>query len=160
MNQKNKLNGRFNFALLLLLCIVPASMAHPRRFRGHKEFLPYTRHLPAVDRIELFKLELKNDLWTGEIEATRVLKRTEAQKVAAVWRRQTYIPNISACHRPAHAIKFYSKGKLLAYAAVCFACSNISLITPKLNRTQTFEEGSKIGEQLYEVFRLAFASTG
>ena len=159
MNQKNKLNGRLIFALLLLLSIVPASMAQPRRFMGKKEFLPYTRNLPAIDRVELLKLEMKNDQWDGEIESRRLLQGTKAQRVASLWRKQTYNQSDSACHEPADAIKFYSKGKLVAYATVCFACSNISLITPKLKRTQNFDAGNKLGEQLYDVFRLAFAET-
>jgi hypothetical protein len=161
MNHKNKLNARFTFALLLLLCFVPASAGKPRRFMGHKEFLPYTRNLPTIDKVELLKLTLKDDHgngehWNGEIDATKVLRGTEAQKVASLWRNQTYTPNISACDEPAHAIKFYSHGKLLAYASVCFACENIFFITPKATRGQTFAAGDKKGEQLSEVFRLAF----
>jgi hypothetical protein len=159
MSQGNKVNGRCAFALLLVLSIVPASVGDPRRFMGHKEFLPYTQNLPAIDRVELLKLEQKDDHWNGKIEASKVFKGTEAQKVASLWRKQTYNQNLGACHEPAYAIKFYSKGKLLAYATVCFACSNIFLVTPKLHRTQTFEEGNKRAEQLYEVFRLAFAET-
>ena len=160
MSKKNKLNVRLTFALLLLLAIVPASMAQPRRFTGRKEFLPYTRNLPAIDRVELLKLELKDDRWwNGKIEARKVLKGTEAQRVASLWRKQTYNQSDSACHGPAHAIKFYSKGKLIAYATVCFACSNMFFMTPELKRTQNFDAGSKLGEQLYEIFRLAFAET-
>jgi hypothetical protein len=157
MNQKNKLNARFTFALLLLLSIVPASMAQPRRFTGRKEFLPYTRNLPAIDRVELLKLELKDDRWwNGKIEASKVLKGTEAQRVASLWRKQTYTQSDSACYEPGHAIKFYSRRRLLVYATVCFACSTMFFMTPNLKRTQNFEAGSKLGEQLYEIFRLAF----
>jgi hypothetical protein len=156
MNHKRKLNARFSLPLLLLLCFVPAGEGKPRRFMGHKEFLPYTRNLPAIDKVELLKLTLKDDHRNGEIDATKVLRGTEAQKVASLWRSQTYTPNISACDEPAHAIKFYSHGKLLAYASVCFACENIFFITPKATRGQTFAAGDKKGEQLSEVFRLAF----
>jgi hypothetical protein len=159
MNQKNKLHGRFTFALLLLLSVVPVSVAQPRRFMGRKEFLPYTRNLPAIDRVELLKLEMKNDQWDGEIESRKVLQGTKAQRVASLWRKQTYDQSDSACHEPGYAIKFYSRRRLLVYATVCWACDNMFFITPKLNRTQNFEGGNKLGEQLYEVFRLAFAET-
>src|SRR3982074_959074 len=111
MSHENKLNRRFAFTLLLILCVVIASEGRPRRFMGHKEFLPYTRNLPAIDKVELLKLTLKDDHrngehWYGEIDATKVLRGTEAQKIASLWRNQTYTPNISACDEPAHAIKF------------------------------------------------------
>ena len=159
MNQKNKLNGRLVFASLLLLSIVPASMAQLRRFTGRKEFLPYTRNLPAIDRVELLKREMKNDKWDGEIESRKVLQGTKAQRVASLWRKQTYTQSDSACHEPGYAIKFYSRRRLLVYATVCFACSNMFFITPNLKRTQNFESGNKLGEQLNEIFRLAFAET-
>ena len=159
MNQRNKLNGRLIFALLLLLSIFSASMAQPRRFTGRKEFLPYTRDLPAIDRVELLKLEMKNDKWDGEIESRKVLQGTKAQRVASLWRKQTYTQSDSACHEPGYAIKFYSRGHLLVYATVCWACNNMFFMTPELKRTQNFEGGNKLGEQLYEVFRLAFTET-
>jgi hypothetical protein len=159
MNQKIKLNGRLIFALLLLLSIVPASMAQPRRFTGRKEFLPYTRNLPAIDRVELLKLEMKNDQWDGEIESRKVLQGTKAQRVASLWRKQTYTQSDSACHEPGYAIKFYSRRRLLVYATVCWACNNMFFMTPELKRTQNFEGGNKLGEQLNEIFRLAFAET-
>ncbi|HMH42827.1 MAG TPA: hypothetical protein VK557_05050 [Pyrinomonadaceae bacterium] len=141
---------------LLLLCIVPGVIGRTQRFRGHKEFLPYTRNLPRVDKIELLKLALKDDRWNGEITATKVLKGAEAQKVASLWRRQTYTSNLSACHEPAYAIKFYYREKLIGYASVCWSCNSIFFITPDLHRTQSFAGGDKRGEQLSEIFRLAF----
>ena len=156
MSHKNKLKVSFAFTLLLTLCMVTLSEARPRRFMGRKEFLPYTRNLPAIDQVELLNLKQKDDQWTGEIEATRVFKGAEAQKIASLWRSQTYTPNVSACHQPAYAIKFYAQGKLLAYASVCWSCNNIRFITPALNGEQNFAGGDKRGEQLSEVFRLAF----
>jgi hypothetical protein len=129
------------------------------RFRGRKEFLPYTRRLPAIDKVELFKLELKDDRWEGKIADSKVLKKAEAQKVASLWRGQTYTSNDSACHEPAYAIKFYNRGKLIAYASVCWGCNSIFFITPNLHRTQSFAGGDKRGDELSEVFRLAFTGT-
>ena len=155
-------NTRRAFGFLLLTCIVPSVLGvagKTPRFHGRKEFLPYTRRLPSIDRIVLLKLTLKDDRWNGEIAGTRVLKGAEAQQVASLWRRQTYTSNTSACHEPAYAIKFYNRGKLIAYASVCWSCNSIFFITPNLHRTQSFAGGDKNGEQLSEIFRLAFAGT-
>jgi hypothetical protein len=130
-----------------------------QRFRGPREFLPYTRNLPRIDKIELLKLELKDDRWDGAGAASKVLEGTEAQKVAALWRRQTYTSSLSACHEPAYAIKFYYRERLIGYASVCWSCNSIFFITPNLHRTQSFLGGNERGEQLSEVFRLAFATT-
>ena len=162
MIHENKLIA--GLMLLLIGCLVTASDAKPHRFMGRKEFLPYTRNLPAIDKIELLKLTLKDDgrngeHWNGEIDATKVLRGAEAQKVASLWRMQTFTPNVSACHEPAYAIKFYAKGKLVAYATVCWSCNNIRFMTPELNGEQNFAGGDKRGEQLSEVFRLAFTET-
>jgi hypothetical protein len=142
--------------ILMMLGVVPGVAGRPRRFSGHKEFLPYTRNLPAVHKIELLKLRLKDDRWHGEVAATKVLKGAAAQKVAALWRRQTYTGSQAACHEPAYAIKFYSRRKLIAYASVCWSCNNMYFIKPKLSRTQSFLGGNKRGEELSEIFRLAF----
>jgi hypothetical protein len=159
MNRKGKSNIHRALSLLLISCIVPAVMGKTPRFRGHKEFLPYTQRLPSIDKIELLKLELKDDRWDGKIADSRMLKGAEAQKVASLWRRQTYTSNTSACHEPAYAIKFYSRGKVIGYASVCWSCNSIFFITPDLHRTQSFDGGDKKGEELSEIFRLAFAGT-
>ena len=156
MGQESEPNSLRLFTFLLALCIVPQVEARIRRFRRPKEFLPYTRNLPRIDKIELLKLELKDDRWDGKITASKVLQGAEAQKVASLWRRQTYTSNLSACHEPAYAIKFYHHKKLIAYASVCWACNSIFFIEPNLHRTQSFAGGDKRGEQLSEIFRLAF----
>ncbi len=159
MSQTSKLNSTRILTLLLIICIVPGVFGRTPRFQGRKEFLPYTRKLPVIDKIELLKLELKDDRWDGEIAASRVLKGTEAQRVASLWRRQTYTSSISACHEPTYAIKFYFREKLIAYATVCWSCDSMFFVTPDLRRTQSFAGGDKRGEQLSEIFRLAFAAT-
>ena len=159
MGPENKSLLSSILTLLLALCVVPGVPGHAPRFRGHQEFLPYTRKLPRVDKIELLKLELKDDRWDGEIVASKVLKGAKAQKVASLWRRQTYTSSLAACHEPAYGIKFYSREKLIAYASVCWSCNSIFFITPNLHRTQSFAGGDKRGEQLSEIFRLAFTTT-
>lgn len=156
MTQPINLKNSRVLIFLLLLCIVPSMMGRTQRFRGHKEFLPYTRNLPRVDKIELLKLALKDDRWDGEITASKILQGAGAQKVASLWRRQTYTSNLSACHEPAYAIKFYYREQLIGYASVCWSCNSIFFITPDLHRTQSFAGGDKRGEQLSEIFRLAF----
>jgi hypothetical protein len=157
MSHQSKMNRSRVLTVLLVLCMVPGVMGRTQRFRGPKEFLPYTRNLPRIDKIELLKLELKNDRWDGQVTASKILKGAEAQKVASLWRRQTYTSNLSACHEPAYAIKFYHREKLIAYASVCWSCNSIFFIEPNLHRTQSFAGGDKRGEQLSEIFRVAFA---
>jgi hypothetical protein len=159
MSQENKLSVSFILTLLLVLWIVPGVVGRAPRFPGRKEFLPYTRNLPVIDKIELFKLELKDDRWDGEIVASKVLKGAEARRVASLWRRQTYTASLAACHEPAYAIKFYSRERLIAYASVCWSCNSIFFIMPNLHRTQSFAGGNERGEQLSEIFRLAFTTT-
>lgn len=156
MSQENKPHCSRILSLLLMLCIVPCVVGSTPSFKGHKEFRRYTRNLPVIDKIELLKLKLKDDRWDGEITASKVLRGTEAEKVASLWRRQTYTSSLAACHEPAYAIKFYSGKRLLAYASVCWSCNSIFFIEPNLHRTQSFAGGDERGEQLSEIFRLAF----
>ena len=157
MSQQRKPNSSRILIFLLVLCIVPAVVGQTPSFRGRKEFLSYTRNLPRIDKIELLKLELKDDRWDGKITTSKVLQGDEARRVASLWRRQTYTSNLSACHEPAYAIRFYYHEKLIGYASVCWSCNSIFFITPNLHRTQSFAGGDKRGEQLSEIFRLAFA---
>src|SRR3977135_4273579 len=98
MGPENKLNGSCALTLLLVWCIGPGVVGRTPRFPGRKEFLPYTRNLPVIDQIELFKLRLRDDRWDGEIAASKVLKGAEAQRVASLWLRQTYTSSVAACH--------------------------------------------------------------
>ena len=159
MSQASKLKSTRVLTFLLVLFMVPGVVGRTPRFRGPKEFLPYTRNLPRIDKIELLKLELKDDRWNGEVAASKALQGAEAQKLASLWRHQTYTSSLSACHEPAYAIKFYFREKLIGYASVCWSCNSIFFITPNLHRTQSFLGGNERGEQLSEIFRLAFAAT-
>jgi hypothetical protein len=142
--------------LLLLISIAPAGFGKARRYMGRREYSRYTRNLPYIDRVELLHLKTKDDQWNGEILATKVLRGTAAQRVASLWRSQTYNLRVSACHNPDYAIKFYVRGKLLMYASVCWGCNNIFMITPNLATTQNFLGGDRRGERLLEVFDSAF----
>ncbi len=156
MPRKNKPGVHLAVALMLILCIVPFALGESRRFGGRKEFLPYTRNLPHINKVELLRYSVSEDERTRDLTDTRVLKGVKAQQIASLWRRQTYTSSVSACHNPAYAVKFYSGGQLLAYASVCWSCNSISMITPNLSRTQSFRAGDRKGERLSELFRLAF----
>jgi hypothetical protein len=156
MTWKNRLDVRLVLALLLLLCLTHGAFPQSRRYMGRKDYLPYTRKLPPIDKVELLKLKLVGDRWSGDILSTRVLRGADALTLASLWRRQTYTSGLAACHNPAYAIKFYSRGKLLVYASVCWSCNNIFMITPKLTRTQSFRGYDRRGEQLSDIFDSAF----
>jgi len=145
MSQENKRHFSRVLSSLLMLCVVHGVLGRTPRFPGHQEFRRYTRNLAVVDKIELLKIELKDDRWDGEITASKVLRGTEAQKVASLWRRQTYTSSLAACHEPAYAIKFYSGKRLIAYASVCWSCNSIFFIEPNLHRTQSFAGATKEG---------------
>lgn len=156
MNWNNTPGVRLLLVSLLLLCSLSATFGQSRRFAGQKEYLPYTQNLPQIDKVELLKLTLVEDRWSGDILAIKILEGASARKVANLWHRQSYTSGLAACHTPAYAIKFYSKGKLLAYASVCWSCNNIFMITPKLTITQSFRGYNRKGEQLAEIFESAF----
>jgi hypothetical protein len=158
MSDAGKLRSSHVLTSLLVFLLAPAALGRTPGFRAQKRFLPYTRNLPRIDKIELLKLEFKDDRWDGHVAATKVLEGSEARKTASLWRRQTYTSSLSACHEPAYAIKFYYREKLIAYASVCWSCNSIYFIMPNLQSTQSFLGGNSRGEQLSEIFRLAFAA--
>lgn len=141
------------FSVILIVQLAVTVAATPPRV--NREAIRYTVRLPAVDRIELEKFETR-EMRIESIAATKVLEGSEAKAVAALWRKQDYRSLAAICHYPAFGIKFYSKGKLLAYASLCWECNNIVFITPKLELKQAFAGNSKRGHELLEVFTRAF----
>jgi len=157
MRKQNKLT--VSLMLILLCCrALRLRVAGQGRFRGRPEFLPYTRNLPAVDQIELFQLKAREGQFDGgAILATKVLTGAAAKKVASLWRKQTYTSSDSACQRTSlrHQVLLSRKtdrpcDRLLVLQQYVFH-------NAALERQQTFEGGNKRGEELSEVFRLAFA---
>jgi hypothetical protein len=142
--------------LTVILSAASAGAVQKRRFSGNAEARPYTRDMPAVEKVELLKLKKRGDLWDGETEASKVVGGAEAQEIAALWRSQTYLPHSAVCHNPGYAIKFYSGGRLLVYASLCWECDNIGFLTPALGKTQGFGGRDKKGRQLLQVFKAAF----
>ena len=159
MNRKLDNLGCLICCLLLMLLSASTSPPQSRRFSGNKEAKPYTQNLPAVNKVELLKLKKRGDLWEGEIESSKMIEGSEAQKIASLWRRQTYYPYSAICHFPGYAIKFYSREKLIAYATLCWECNNIGFEMPDLKRTQGFGGKDRKGQQLLQVFRTAFPET-
>jgi hypothetical protein len=158
MHYDTSIRQRLIVISLLIVCGTASVLAQTPHYRGRKEYLSYTRNLPRIDRVELFKLKLnKQDEWDGGIIASKTVDAAKAKKLASLWRRQTYTSSQSACHNPGWAIKFYARQKLLAYATVCFSCNNISMITPDLPTRQSFGGYLPIGEQLEQMFSATFA---
>jgi hypothetical protein len=141
------------FSLMLIMQLGVAVAATPARV--NREAIRYTVRLPAVDKIELEKFN-PTEMRIESIVATKVLEGKEAQAVAALWRKQDYRSIVATCHYPAFGIKFYSNGKLISYASVCWECENIMFLTPKLSARQGFDGTSKKGKELLEVFTRAF----
>lgn len=157
MNGKLENVGCLICCLLLMLLSASTSPAQSRRFLGNKEAKPYTRNLPAIDKVELLKLKRSGDLWNGEIESSKIVEGSEAQKIASLWRTQTYLPYSAICHFPGYAIKFYSREKLTVYATLCWECDNIGFETPDLKRTQGFGGRDKKGATVVEGFPHSFS---
>jgi hypothetical protein len=143
-------------ALGLVLFVALACHAQSAAFEGNPEVRPYTVDLPSIDRVELLKLKKVGDLWNGEIEAT---KSVDAQKIASLWRAQTYFPYMAACHFPGYAVKFYSGEKLITFATLCWECNNIGFKVPEIQGTQSFGGRDRNGKRLLKVFRTAFHET-
>jgi len=156
MNRKLIHLGCLFSCSVLILFTASASSAQSRRFSGNKEAKPYTRNLAPIDKVELLKLK-SGDVWNGEIEASKTIEGPAAQKIASLWRTQTFLPHSAICHMPGYALKFYSQDKLIVYATLCWECDNIRFETPTLERTQGFGGGDKKGQQLLGVFRAAFS---
>jgi hypothetical protein len=144
------------YCLLLLTAMSTVSNGQSPRFTGNKEAKPHTYILPDIDKVELLKLKKIGDLWDGSIEATKIVEGDEARRIASLWRTQRYLTYTASCHLPAYAIKFYSSGKVLVYASLCWDCDNIDFINPKLKDTQGFDGKGKKGQQLLEVLTRAF----
>jgi len=127
--------------------------------RGQAEWLPvqYTRKLPRIDKVELQKIQPK-DMWIGTILGSKTLEGKEARRIASLWRAQKFRSYSAICHEPVYGIKFFSKGRLILYASVCWDCNNIILQEPQLKSggKQGFNGESKMGRRLLEEFMRIF----
>ena len=153
---KKRLHTHVTFCLLLMLGVSLVTEAQTRRFRGIKEAKSYTFNLPAIDKVELLYIGGQGEMWNGKINDSKTLAGSEAQGVAYLWRRLAYRSISPDCHNPAYGIRFYSQGKLLVFATVCYECDNIEFVIPQLERRQGFLGDSRTGQSLLRVFRSAF----
>jgi hypothetical protein len=140
------------FIILLTNVALPANSSH---LDVKRKLRPYTRNLPRIDKVELETYNLM-ETRIESTAATKIVEGREAQAIASLWRTQNYRSFTPMCHFPAFGIKFYSKGKLIVYASLCWECNNIVIREPKLGVAQGFDGESKKGKQLLEVLIRAF----
>ena len=118
---------------------------------------PYTKRLPAIDRIELIRVDETNE--GGDvvrIGATKMIEGRQARRMAALWRAQAWdYTEFGDCHEPSFAIKFYAGDKLLLYASICWGCHNIYMIEPIVGG-QGFHSRSRRGQKLLGLFKAVF----
>lgn len=153
------LNGRgICLLIILVVCVAPALATLPVRAKpsaDKKVPLRYTRRLPRIDKVGLQKLKTR-EMWFESIEATKFIEGSEAQAIASLWRTQNLTSISAICHYPVYGIKFYSRGKVILYASLCWECDNILVMEPTLGAKQGFKGGSKKGQELLKVFTSAF----
>jgi hypothetical protein len=95
-------------------------------------------------------------MWIKSVEGTKIVEGHEAQTIARLWRSQKFGAMGANCHFPVYAIKFFRKGKLVAYASLCWECRNIMFIEPDLDSSVGFNARGRRGRELFEVFTKAF----
>lgn len=140
-----------SLSLLLVFFAITVNAQYGRVSRNFRD------KLPRVDKIELQKLKPADYGFRGVLEA-KTIEGDEAQQIASLWRRQRFHSMAAFCHEPAFGIKFFSKGKTIMHASVCWACNNILIVEPELksNSTQGFAGESKMGQQLLAEFKRMF----
>lgn len=141
--------------VLLILSNMLGTATHPRT-ASDRGVLRYTRHLPAIDKVELEKFNTR-EIWIESIAASKVIEGQEAQAIATLWRTQNYRAASAICHYPAYGMKFYARGRVVLYASICWQCDNIEFMIPGLKSRLGFAGGSRKGQALLEVFRKAFS---
>jgi hypothetical protein len=150
----------FKFFVLNLALIVSLTAVYGQnnRRKSKRENSFRAPVLRSIDKLELLSIDsLGGD--ADKILATKTVDGQEAQRIAGVWRGQRLNGySAAACHEPSYAIKFYSRGKLILFASVCWDCHNISFMTPYINNWIEFDTDSKESLKLKEIFQKAFPS--
>jgi len=149
------------FLWFIAVCIFSFSLSHTD-VRAQAELFPvqYTRKLPRIDTVELQKIQPEK-MSIGAILGSKTFEGKEAQRIASLWRTQNFRSYSAICHEPVYGIKFFSKGKLVLYASICWQCNNIILQEPRLKSggKQGFDGQSKMGRRLLEEFTRIFPLT-
>ncbi len=130
-----------------------------KRLEINRKTLPYTKRLTPVDKVELIKIGNTSELGDiRSIAATKIVEDKQARAIANIWRSQAFDLNYSGmCHEPPYAIKFYDRGKVVLYASICWACSNIVTLEPVISG-QGFNSDSRAAKTLLRIFTEAFSS--
>lgn len=142
-------------AVLFLLVPVVAATG----WRVPANLRPVTIRLPKVDRVTLYKIKPKSERDprpSGEYEAEKTLTGEDAEAVAALWRGLGFGPNPSKCHIPRHEIRFFQGKRVVATAAVCFECENLTFPAVKDSETLGFDPKSPKGAAFRKLFDEAF----
>jgi hypothetical protein len=86
--------------------------------------------LPPIDAVDVVDLsEVDADRVDGYMEAAADAPRVrvsgpEAERIAALW-RELPAGEQGRCHIPPFGLRFYSGGRLLGRASICWHCNNI-----------------------------------
>jgi hypothetical protein len=152
--------GLLESAALLTLSVVIATSTWAQTYQQTPD-APASSHAPAVrniDEVELMSVESR----MGAIErvtATKLVRGREARNILSVWRRQRFGGRSAAmCHEPPYALKFYSKGRVVLFATICWACHNVMFDVPETKDAVAFAADSRSGKMLREIFEKAFPS--
>lgn len=144
--------------LTLLVFIAPPARAQTSRQTPDATASSRAHAVRHVDEVELLSVESR----AGAIErvtATRLVRGREARNIVSVWRRQKFWGRSPAmCHEPPYALKFYSKGRVVLFATICWACHNVIFDVPEIEGAVAFEADSRSGKMLREIFDKAFPS--
>jgi tetratricopeptide (TPR) repeat protein len=143
-------------AFAILFLIVPAVAAG---WRIPANLRPVTIRLPKVDRVTLYKIKPRGEQDprpSGEYEAERTTTGKDAETIAGLWRELGFGPNPSKCHIPRHEIRFFQGNRVVATAAVCFECENLTFPAIKDSETLGFDLKSPRGTLFRKVFDGAF----
>lgn len=120
------------------------------------DYRSVTTRLPAVDRVELLVLHMDGQYLLGFKQA-KAFGGREARKIATLWRSLPVSgPSPSACHIPAYGIRFYSGGRPVVVATICWKCNNLAFKEPLVSSWIGFEGESRKGRELLQVFRDTF----
>jgi hypothetical protein len=154
-----KASGRLLRIVFVLALLAAVGTLLPVQAKRRSTTSRHGFHAPVlgvIDRVEVLSID-DSGQDIGPINGTRTLKGSRAQQLATIWRKQRLAgPSAAACHYPPFAVKFYSGKRVLLYASVCWACSNIDFIVPRREYRVKFLADSANGQLLYETFRKAF----
>lgn len=145
---------------LLVLMILPAILVQAQTNRRTSQAKRAFRApiLTNIDKVELMSIESRMGN-IEKVEATKLVEGQEAQNILAIWRKQKFSGySAAACHLPPYALRFYSKGQVVLFATVCWACHNVTFIVPNTKRWVDFKSDLQAAKLLREIFEKAFPS--